>query len=288
MTSILIPPGGTQGPVGPAGPTGPQGPGGASGTFYEYNYNATTTAPPGNGNFRFNNSNQTLATLLWVNDLDANNVDMSIVWKLAQIEDIVYLQDKNDATKYQKYRVSGTVNDLSGYIEIPITWLSGGSVLLPGPSQPCVAFIARKGPATRTLDTSWGVQKWVNVYTSQAGPIVGTEVDITGATVTWTSVTNRMYKTTLRCAPLSTVATDIVMVRITDEANALKLHTRIVIPSNNMTMPVTVILLEVGTGSSMTRKGRIYRENGTGNVSITANAASPIQIFVEDVGQVPT
>lgn len=97
----------------------------------DYSYNNNTAAPPAGGQLRLNNSNQTLATAAYFNDTDAPGTDMHHVLMLLGQGDLLVIQDKDDSTRFQRY-VSGTPIDQAGYVELPITWTSGGTAFPSG------------------------------------------------------------------------------------------------------------------------------------------------------------
>jgi hypothetical protein len=121
---------GETGPQGPQGETGPEGPSGMSSTMFEYNYVNTTSTPPATGQVRLNNADQTLATLLWPSYLTALSKDIRNLLLSMRSGDLVILQDKDDATKYQEYAATAAAIDPVGpYVEIPVAWQRGGSAI---------------------------------------------------------------------------------------------------------------------------------------------------------------
>jgi len=46
------------------------------------------------------------------------------------VGDTLYIQDRNDATQWQLYEVTGAVTDSGDYATIPIAWRTGGSALV--------------------------------------------------------------------------------------------------------------------------------------------------------------
>lgn len=152
-TGAQGPPGppGPQGVAGPAGPAGPQGPTGATGPTgaagspgqtgpavirqrFEQTFNTQVTAPPASGQVRLNNANQTQATKLWLSTTTADGIDIKnavdpAARPLTPPTPSIYVQDKDDATKWQRYDAS-LVTMQSGYAEYNVTWAEGGSALL--------------------------------------------------------------------------------------------------------------------------------------------------------------
>ena len=57
--------------------------------------------------------------------------DVSNFFTTAAANDEFYLQDKDDATKWQSYRITGSIAaSLPSYFEYPIVWIAGGSPLV--------------------------------------------------------------------------------------------------------------------------------------------------------------
>jgi len=140
---------GPQGAVGAAGPVGPQGatgPPGGSATFFDYVYNTNTTAPPGGGQVRLNNSNQTLATRLWISDITAPGVDVGHILDIGVTPTSrIVLQDKDVEARFQRYQVTGdpVIWTSGAYIEVPVIWLDGGGTPLPAGQRVLVALVVQ-------------------------------------------------------------------------------------------------------------------------------------------------
>jgi hypothetical protein len=92
--------------------------------FYLYNsMNGITTPPPANGKVGYNNANQSLATILYINHLTSDNIDIDVFFtQLSTIQD-VYLQDRNSSLNFIKYNITGTPTIIpNSYISIPISY----------------------------------------------------------------------------------------------------------------------------------------------------------------------
>jgi hypothetical protein len=132
-------PAGPTGATGPAGPTGPEGPQGEPGidgqsaAIGEWTFRDTTTAPPSSGQIRLNHANQTLATLMWVHHLTALGKDVKNYLEFfVHADSQIYIQTKDDSSKWQLYDVTGEPTDGGTYLTIPIVWNSGGTALPDG------------------------------------------------------------------------------------------------------------------------------------------------------------
>lgn len=111
---------------------------------------------------------------------------------------------------------------------------------------------------------------------------ITTEADISGLTLTWTAVTDRLYRTTAFTAGiLSTVAGDNMIVKITDGSNVLKgCRGSVTAAAATQGLTVIAVAIETGLSGSTTRKVRCLRNSGTGTLTFEA----PSFLLVEDLG----
>jgi hypothetical protein len=94
--------------------------------FYLYNsIDGITTPPPASGKIGYNNTNQSLATILYINHLTSDGIDIDVFFaQLTSIQD-VYLQDKNSALNFIKYNITGAPTIIANsYISIPVLYTS--------------------------------------------------------------------------------------------------------------------------------------------------------------------
>jgi hypothetical protein len=94
-----------------------------------YSWANQTTAPPNSGTVRGNNATQSAVTTLWLSDTTNNNTDATYVLGQIRSGDVMMIQDKDDSTKVQEYKVTGAPTDSGTYFTIPVSWLKGGSAL---------------------------------------------------------------------------------------------------------------------------------------------------------------
>lgn len=125
---------GDMGPPGMTGATGPQGDPGVTltgGAVQSYVFGASTTPPPMSGRIRLNNATQSAATTMWLHYTNNDGIDIrNYVNDRVRQSDTLYVQDRNDASKWQLYEVSAPITDSGVYATVPVTWRTGGSVLL--------------------------------------------------------------------------------------------------------------------------------------------------------------
>jgi hypothetical protein len=121
----------------------------------------------------------------------------------------------------------------------------------------------------------------ISITTNQ-GSITG-QVDITGATITFTAVAGRLYKACWGGLFNSTVSTDTFNFLLTDSSNNIQ-QQAISCPAT--TSDVSFIGFHVFTpgAGSITRKLRVQRQSGSGTGTIVAGATFPTIFWIEDIG----
>ena len=110
---------------------GPEGPAGFSSSAFDYLFSPTVAAPPGGGQIRLNNADQTLATNLWINSVTSPGNDAGILLRAIASGDTLIVQDKDDGTRWQEYLVNADAIDHGTWVEVPVEWKTGGSDLQP-------------------------------------------------------------------------------------------------------------------------------------------------------------
>jgi hypothetical protein len=99
-------------------------------TVHPYMFVTTAVSPPGSGSVRLNNANQTLATVMWLHYTNEDGIDTKNYFlERVQVGDHFYLQDRDDATKWQLYEISAAFTDNLTYATVPVTWKAGASPL---------------------------------------------------------------------------------------------------------------------------------------------------------------
>lgn len=152
------------GPSGPAGPQGEQGEAGADGysggVIGEFRASNTTTPTPTAGQVRWDNATQISANNLLISHETFGNTDIDFIFLTLQVGEKIYIQDKDDATNYQIWEVTGapTGSHASAYWTIPVTLESSngtGTTNFPNNHNILVAVksTGTQGPAGPSL---WG------------------------------------------------------------------------------------------------------------------------------------
>ena len=118
---------GDQGPQGFQGGTGPAGSDGISVSYYRYNARTNTQSPPpNNSQIIWNNATQINSTIIYVDHITSDNIDIDVFLALIKTGDNIIIQDANDSTSYQKWVVSATISQTLVYTTIPVTYVAGG------------------------------------------------------------------------------------------------------------------------------------------------------------------
>jgi hypothetical protein len=110
---------------------------------YEYTFNGTTAEPPGSGQIRMDTADQKLATFVWISGTDVNSVDETNFLKLVEAGLTLFMQDKDDATKTQRYSITGATFK-TDYLELQVIWETAGQSPLPA-GQRVIMLIANLG-----------------------------------------------------------------------------------------------------------------------------------------------
>jgi Phage gp6-like head-tail connector protein len=104
---------------------------GSFGKAFEYNYNSNTVDPPSNGQFRMNNADPALATLIRISDITSDNIDLRNFLPMIRIGASVIIQDKNVATIFHKWTILSF--DLTSGANVEVSHAEGAGVF--GSSQ---------------------------------------------------------------------------------------------------------------------------------------------------------
>lgn len=86
--------------------------------------NSQVASNPGSSHVRWNNSVLTNSTELYVSSLDDNSVDITSYLSTITPNSILWLQDRNDATIYQRWLISSSTN-MTGWFKFGVSLLDG-------------------------------------------------------------------------------------------------------------------------------------------------------------------
>ena len=82
---------------------------------------STTEADPGNARFRLDNATQENSTFIYLDDVDKQGVDMGNLINRLKSGDLIYIQEKADASRAILFTVNGDPEDQTGWWKIPVT-----------------------------------------------------------------------------------------------------------------------------------------------------------------------
>lgn len=106
------------------------GTGGSGGqtAFFSWKYSTNTSASdPGNGFFRGNSAIPSGVTQLYIDDITSNNqIDISTLFESISGEWSIYIQQRNDASKWVIYSTSTPYVDNTGWWTVPVTYVESG------------------------------------------------------------------------------------------------------------------------------------------------------------------
>ena len=176
-------PTGATGATGAAGAQGVQGPRGQGGV--EYNFESTTTdADQGVGKVFLNNSTVSSATVLFLDDVDANSVNLNSyidTWDdstTTGLRGTVHLVEIANPTNYAIFNVTNSTISASTYSKVAVTHVASGGSFTDGNAM-SVLF-------TRTGNAGSGLANIVE----DSSPQLGGDLDLNSNNIDFPSVAN--------------------------------------------------------------------------------------------------
>jgi hypothetical protein len=154
-----------------------------------------------------------LVTKVWLHELDATSRDNANAFTLIEIGNRIFVQDKDEATKYASFNITGTPIDKGAYWEFPVTHRQNGAALT---AQRVLVNMALRGPAGPTGPTGPTGPEGPQGPQGPTGP--------TGATGAGIDFTTATPKATL-------VAADKVSIGDSEAANVPKTSTAAIVSS---------------------------------------------------------
>jgi hypothetical protein len=123
-------------------------------------------------------------------------------------------------------------------------------------------------------------------YVSTGNSAVGAATaDITGATLTFTAVANRLYRASFNCDYSQTNAAAIIGFYLTDSAGTTTYHgIANTVSTNSGFAQVTLVHLFTASAGSVTRKIRADVSAGTATVRGAGGSAGSYSFTIEDLG----
>ena len=95
--------------------------------IYLYNNNNSSIGPiPGAGQIRTNNLDNQLTTIIYINHLTSDNIDIDIFLSQISILSVIYMQDENNALNYVRFNVIAPPTVFTNsYYSIPVVYATG-------------------------------------------------------------------------------------------------------------------------------------------------------------------
>jgi len=107
------------------GTTAPYNSGGSGGNYFLYQSSTDTTVPPSiSQHVQYNNSVQPSATIVWINHITDDNIDIDFYLAQIGLGDILYFQDRNDSTNWIKYAVTSVTIIPNDYVTYGVTYVN--------------------------------------------------------------------------------------------------------------------------------------------------------------------
>ena len=92
---------------------------------FDYTFNTSNDDTPNEKYIQYNNDDPTLATIMYVNEIDRNGNDMTLFWDEVSTGDWFNLHDRDDVDgRYQRFDVNGAVTKVGDVYHIPISFYS--------------------------------------------------------------------------------------------------------------------------------------------------------------------
>jgi hypothetical protein len=173
-------PAGATGSQGPAGPQGPRGQGGV-----EYNFESTTTdTDQGNGKVFLNHASVSSATILFLDDVDANSVNLNSYIDTFDdstttgLRGTIHLVEIANPTNYAIFNITNAITSASTYSKVPVSHVASGGSFTDGNAM-SVLFV-------RTGDTGSGLASVV----ADSSPQLGGDLDLNSHAIDFPSTAN--------------------------------------------------------------------------------------------------
>jgi hypothetical protein len=206
--------------------------------------------------------------------------------------DLVCLQTRDSnyatgggATDARLFVITGTPAASPSDPTIPANCLVLARVAVAAAAASIVnANITDLRPRARVAwNTSWGTIAYAQTTTAQGS--ITAITDLTGLSVQFTALATRRYRTRVFLIASSSVNGDTATMTITDGSN-VQVQGGTLAMNSSAFQPFVLELIESGLSGTITRKARMARNSGTGNIATGSAAAQVAFIVVEDIGPV--
>lgn len=129
--------------VGPGGVLGAVGAGGGSGgtelkgLTFTSDTSSTADSDPGNGKFKWNNATEASATVLFFDNQTADGVSLTTFYASLGSSGFIYMQQQDDATKWQLWKWTATPVNGTGYYKFTATIQASAGAIGTGKLVDC-------------------------------------------------------------------------------------------------------------------------------------------------------
>ena len=246
--------------------------------FYLYNNtNSSTDTTPVDGEVIINNdTNNTLATIVYVSHLTRDNIDVEVFWQFVNQLTDLYIQDQNSSSNFVRYNITALPTiTLNNKLAIPVVYVTGNGT---GNSTFGVGHNIMISFFTNTLETDTritaletkttnqtfasgtGTTSWTGVgsFASLNSPIMDSATTIALGTNTQTALTigRSASATNIRGSTLSTTGNILPSVTNVNSIGSSTLLYSVIsastIGANAYEVPVTSTAMTIGGAASCT------------------------------------
>jgi len=112
---------------------------------------STADSDPGNGLFKWNNATQASATVLYFDNQTADGVSLTTLWASLAGAGFIYLQQADDASKWQEWKWTAAPVDGTGYRKFTVTLQANGGAIADAKTVLC-DFESDAGSDTHPYD----------------------------------------------------------------------------------------------------------------------------------------
>lgn len=97
-----------------------------------YDYSSSTSPPPNAGQIRLNDEDVENCTDIWIHRQDFDNRDDKMLFKQAEKNDRLYIQDMNDSDSYALFALTKDAVDDGDYVTLKVACVEVTDVALAG------------------------------------------------------------------------------------------------------------------------------------------------------------
>ena len=98
-------------------------------TRFEYQFDDALIPPPLNSQLRLDNANAALATKIWLNNNDADGLDVSNLLTMVEEGFTLFVQDKDEPLRRQRFHALGPMINFGAHCELSVVNVASGDPL---------------------------------------------------------------------------------------------------------------------------------------------------------------